>query len=97
MLTPRGLLTAASEVQFRFKGGFRSTFRVEVFDPPRRWRWVGRFLSVRVYYDHWFADADGRTRLMWIVDAEGSGASTLGRGFAAIYARLLDRAILNLQ
>lgn len=96
-LTPPGMLTAASDGQFRFKGGARSTFRVETFDPPRRWRWVGRFLSVRVHYDHWFADADGRTRLTWIVDAEGPGAATVGRVFGAIYARILDRAIPNLQ
>ena len=96
-LTPRGDLTAASEGQFRFKGGARSTFRIEAFDPPRRWRWVGRFLSVRVHYDHWFAEVDGRTRLMWIIDAEGPGAGTLGRIFGALYARLFDKAIQNLQ
>src|SRR5207249_1816080 len=64
-LNPAGMLTAASEGQFRLKGGALATFRVEEFDPPRRWRWVGPFLSVRVHYDHWFADADGRTRLTW--------------------------------
>jgi hypothetical protein len=96
-LNPAGMLTAASEGQFRLKGGALATFRVEEFDPPRRWRWVGPFLSVRVHYDHWFADADGRTRLTWIVDAEGPGAGTLGRVFGAIYARSLDKAIPNLQ
>jgi len=25
----------------------------------------------RIHYDHWFADADRRTRLTWIIDAEG--------------------------
>ena len=96
-LSPPGALTAASEGQFRLKGGARSTFRVEEFEPPRRWRWTGRFLSVRVHYDHWFAEELGRTRLTWIVDAEGTGAGTLGRVFGAIYARNLDRAIPHLQ
>lgn len=96
-LTPPGPLTDTSEGQLRLKGGARSTFRVEQFDPPQRWRWVGPFLSVRVHYDHWFADVDGRTRLTWIVDAEGPGAGTLGRIFGAVYAHNLDKAIPNLQ
>jgi ligand-binding SRPBCC domain-containing protein len=96
-LTPAGMLTAASEGQLHLKNGARSTFRMEEFDPPRRWQWVGPFLSVRVHYDHWFADVDGRTRLTWIVDADGLGAGTLGRVFGAIYARNLDKAIPNLQ
>lgn len=96
-LTPPGMLTETSEGQFRLKGGARSTFRVEDFDPPRRWRWVGRFLTARVHYDHLFADASDRTRLTWIVEAEGLGAGTLGRVFGAVYARNLDKAIPNLQ
>jgi Polyketide cyclase / dehydrase and lipid transport len=96
-LTPPGMLTGASEGQFRLKGGARSTFVVEEFDPPRRWRWAGRFLSARVHYDHLFEDVSGRARLTWIVEAEGFGARSLGRVFGAIYARNLDRAIPNLQ
>jgi Polyketide cyclase / dehydrase and lipid transport len=96
-LTPPGTLAGASEGQLRLKGGARSTFRMEQFDPPRRWRWAGRFLSVGVHYDHWFADADGRTRLTWIVWAEGPGARSLGRVFGSIYAHNLDKAIPNLQ
>jgi Polyketide cyclase / dehydrase and lipid transport len=96
-LTPPGPLTETSEGQFRLKGGARSTFRVEDFDPTRRWRWVGRFLTTRVHYDHLFEDDSGRARLTWIVEAEGPGAGTLGRVFGAIYARNLDRAIRNLQ
>jgi Polyketide cyclase / dehydrase and lipid transport len=96
-LTPPGMLTAASEGQLRLKGGVRSTFRMDQFDPPRRWRWVGQFLSVRVCYDHQFVDADGRARLTWIVWAEDPGARSLGRVFGAIYAHNLDKAIPNLQ
>jgi hypothetical protein len=96
-VTPPGLLTNASTGQLRLKGGARSTFRMEEFDPPRRWRWVGRFLSVRVHYDHLFAEADRRTRLTWVVEAEGPGSRTLGRVFGAVYARNLDKAIPNLQ
>ena len=96
-LAPPGALTDRSEGQFRLKGGIRSTFLVEEFDPPRRWQWVGRFLSVRVHYDHRFETVEPNTRLTWIVAAEGLGAATLGRVFGAIYARNLDKAIPNLQ
>lgn len=96
-LTPPGPLTETSEGQLRLKGGARSTFRVEDFDPPRRWRWVGKFLTTRVHYDHLFEDVSGRARLTWIVGAEGLGAGTLGRVFGAIYVRNLDKAIPNLQ
>ena len=96
-LTPPGMLTDTSEGQVRLKGGARSTFRVEEFDPPRRWRWVGRFLTVRVHYDHLFEDVSNGTRFTWVVQAEGLGAGTLGRIFGAIYARNLDKAIPNLQ
>ena len=96
-VSPPGMLSHTSHAQFRLKGGVRSTFRMEIFDPMRRWCCVGRFLSVRVHYDHWFADLTGRTRLTWIVTAEGPGAQTLGRVFGAIYTRYLDKAIPNRQ
>lgn len=96
-LAPPGALTATSQGEFRLKGGIRSTFRVEDFDYPRRWRWAGSFLTVRVHYDHLFDDGPRGARLTWIVAADGLGAGTVGRVFAAIYARNLDRAIPNLQ
>jgi hypothetical protein len=97
-LRPPGPLTETSEGSFRLAGGARSTFRMEVYDPPTRWQWVGRFLTVRVHYDHRFEPVEeGHTRLTWTVDAEGPGAGTLGRLFGAIYDRNLDRAIPNLQ
>jgi hypothetical protein len=97
-LRPAGPLTETSEGSFRLRGGARSTFRMEAYDPPECWQWAGRFLSVRVHYDHRFEPIDeGHTRLTWTVDTEGPGASTLGRLFGAIYNRSLDRAIPNLQ
>jgi hypothetical protein len=97
-LEPPGLLTELSAGAFRLAGGARSTFRMEIYDPPRRWQWVGRFLTVRVHYDHRFEPVnDERTRLVWTVAAEGPGSASLGRLFGAIYARNLDKAIPNLQ
>ena len=97
-LNPSGPLTDNSAGTFRLAGGARSTFRMEEYEPPRRWQWVGRFLTADVHYDHRFEPIDdGNTRLMWTVNADGPGESSLGRVFGAIYARNLDRAIPNLQ
>jgi len=97
-LDPSGPLTPTSAGAFRLAGGARSTFRMEIYDPPRRWQWVGRFLSIQVHYDHRFEPVDPEhTRLIWTVDAEGPGSATVGRLFGAIYARNLDKAIPNLQ
>ena len=97
-LEPPGSLTDASEGTFRLSAGARSTFRMEIYDPPKRWQWVGRFLTTKVHYDHRFEPMDpGHTQLTWTVAAEGLGSATLGRVFGAIYARNLDRAIPRLQ
>jgi hypothetical protein len=97
-LEPSGPLTETSAGAFRLVGGVRSTFRMELYEPPTRWQWVGRFLTTKVHYDHRFETVDSEhTRLIWTVAAEGPGSATLGRVFGAIYARNLDRAIPNLQ
>jgi Polyketide cyclase / dehydrase and lipid transport len=97
-LDPPGPLTDHSAGSFRLAGGARSTFRMERYEPPWRWQWVGRFLTADVHYDHRFEMIDDQhTRLVWTVTADGPGESSLGRVFGAIYARNLDRAIPNLQ
>jgi hypothetical protein len=97
-LTPAGLLTGDSAGAFRLAGGARSTFRMEDYEPPTRWLWVGRFLTAKVYYDHRFeAIDDAHTRLVWTVSADGPGERSLGGVFGTIYARNLDKAIPNLQ
>ena len=76
------------------RNGMTSTFRMTEWNPGRNWKWAGPFLWLRVHYDHRFDPIGPRaTRLTWTLDAEGPGASALGRVFAAVYARNLDRAI----
>jgi hypothetical protein len=97
-LEPTGALTDHSAGSFRLAGGARSTFRMEVYEPPTRWQWVGRFLTADVHYDHRFVPVDNEhKRLVWTVSADGLGEGSLGRVFGAIYARNLDKAIPNLQ
>jgi hypothetical protein len=97
-LDPPGRITDRSAGAFRLVGGARSTFRMEDYEPPTRWQWVGRFMTVDVHYDHRFeALDDAHTRLVWTVTADGRGETVLGRIFGAIYAHNLDKAIPNLQ
>jgi hypothetical protein len=97
-LDPPGPLTDHSAGSFRLAGGARATFRMEDYEPSTRWQWVGRFLTADVHYDHRFETIDdGHTRLVWTVTADGTGESSLGRVFGAIYARNLNKAIPNLQ
>ena len=93
-VTPPGDVGPGSSGVIRLRNGIKSTFRMQEFRPGKNWKWAGPFLWLTVHYDHQF-DAVGpdRTRLTWVVDAEGFGASVFGRLFAAVYSRNLDKAI----
>ncbi len=94
---PRGSLTVESQGRIRLANGLKSTFRMVEFKPKRSWRWIGPFLWLTIIYDHQFhATAPDCTTLRWVVAADGIGASTVGRVFAAIYNRNLDHAIPRL-
>jgi hypothetical protein len=72
-------------------------FRMTEFDLPRNWKWASPFLWLTVIYDHQFEALDAaHTRLTWVIEAQGFGASVLGPLFARIYRRHLDRAIPRL-
>jgi hypothetical protein len=93
-LIPAGELGPDSSGCIHLRNGIRSTFRMQEFNAGRNWKWAGPFLWLTVHYDHRFEAVDPRhTRLVWVVDAEGVGASIFGRLFAAVYARNLDKAI----
>ena len=57
----------------------------------------GRFLWLELGYDHTIEPTDDGTRITFAVDGDGVGIASLGRLFAHIYARNLDRAIPRLQ
>jgi hypothetical protein len=93
-LEPPGDLAPTSTGVIHLVNGMKPAFRVTEFNLGRNWKWVGPFLWVTVIYDHQFVAIDGdHTRLIWVVEAEGFGASTLGRLFAKVYRRDLDKAI----
>jgi hypothetical protein len=94
---PPGALTPSTVGVIRLSNGIRSRFQMTELDPPRSWTWEGGFLWLKVRYVHAF-DALGpeRTRIRFDVHLGGLGHATLGRLFACIYARNLDKAIPNL-
>jgi hypothetical protein len=93
-LHPPGELGSQSTGIIHLTNGMKPAFRMTEFNPPQNWKWVGPFLWATVIYDHQFEalDAD-HTKLIWIVEAKGFGASLLGRLFAKIYRRNLEKAI----
>jgi len=96
-LQPPGELGAHSTGVIHLAGGIKSAFRMTEFNPPHNWKWVGPILWATVAYDHRFEALDAEhTRLIWTVEAEGFGVSVVGRIFATIYGRNLEKAIPRL-
>jgi hypothetical protein len=93
-LHPPGEVGPQSSGVIHLTNGMKPVFRVTEFDPPGNWKWVGGFLWCTVTYDHQFEPLDAdHTKLIFIVEAKGFCASVLGRLFAWIYRRNLERAI----
>ena len=93
-LQPPGELGPQSTGVIHLSNGMKPAFRVTEFNPPRNWKWVGPFLWATVIYDHRFEALDAEhTKLIWVVEAKGFSASILGRLFAKIYRRNLEKAI----
>ena len=96
-IEPADGLRLGSRGRIRLRNGMQSKFVVVEFNPGSNWKWVGPFLWLNVHYDHRFEQvAAGRTKLTWVVGAEGPGVGTLGRLFARIYRRSMDKAIPRL-
>jgi len=93
-LQPPGDLGPESTGVIHLTNGMKPVFRVTEFNPPRNWKWIGAFLWLTVIYDHRFEPLDGgHTKLIFILEAKGLGASILGKLFAWIYSRNLEKAI----
>lgn len=96
-LHPKGELTRDTVGRFRLANGIKSDFQMVEINQLRNWKWVGPFLWLVVQYDHRFERVDERrTKLTWLVSADGFGVSVFGRLFAGIYNRNLDKAIPRL-
>jgi len=92
--SPAGALARETKGLIRLSNGFKSTFAMTEFNPPRNWKWVGPFLGARIHYDHVFeAVSANETRIRFTLDAEGWTVPLVGWLFGAIYRRNLNRAI----
>lgn len=93
-LHPPGELGSQSTGVIHLTNGIRPAFRMTEFNPPQNWTWVSPFLWFAVIYDHQFEALDaGHTKLIFVVAAQGFGASLIGRLFAKVYRRSLEKAI----
>lgn len=92
-LEPAGPLGPQSRGVFVLKPGIPTRFAMTDWDPPRRWKWRGRFLWLDIGYDHRFEPVASGTRIVLEVDGAGFALGTLGKLFALAYARNLDRAL----
>jgi len=96
-VTPPGMIGPTSVGSLSFQPLGRSAFRISAFEERLHWEWVGKVLWLTIHYDHRFATNGDGTTMTWTVSEEGSRRSALGRLFASVYGRLVDRAIPRLQ
>jgi hypothetical protein len=93
-MQPPGELGLNSTGLIHVSNGAKCGWTVTEFNPYDNWKWVSGFLWLTVHYDHRFEKLDAtRTKLTWIVEAKGFCVSIIGRLFAKIYSKNLDRAI----
>ena len=94
VLQPPGELGSKTTGIIHLSNGVKSVFTVTEFNPYRNWKWMGGFLWLTVDYSHRFEELNARqTKLTWTVEGAGFGVSVIGRLFAKIYSKNLDRAI----
>jgi hypothetical protein len=91
---PPGELALKSTGRMVLTNGLKPAWKVTEFNRPRNWKWIGGFLWLMVYYDHRFeALSPTQTKITFELEAKGLATSILGRLFAKIYSKTLDRAI----
>jgi Polyketide cyclase / dehydrase and lipid transport len=93
-LQPAGEFGLKSTGRMFLTNGLKPAWKVTAFNPCRNWIWVGDFLWLTIYYDHRFEELNPtQTKITFALEASGFGKSVLGRLFAKIYSKTLDRAI----
>jgi hypothetical protein len=93
-MQPPGELGLGSTGYMVLTNGLKPAWKVTEFDPYRNWKWIGGFLWLTVFYDHRFeALRPTQTNITFLLEAQGFGRSLIGRLFAKVYSKTLDRAI----
>ena len=96
---PPGELLSSTVAVFHLANGIKAHFAVTEFVPKSHWKWSSKFLGLTVHYDHRFESInDGRTKVQFIIEARdvGFGKFVIGKLYASIYSKNLDKAIPNL-
>ena len=94
---PAGEIGLGSTGRMRLTNGLKAAWKVTEFDLHRNWKWVGGLFWLTIYYDHRFeALSPMQTKIIFLLEAQGFGRSLIGRLFAKIYSKTLDRAIFLL-
>lgn len=96
-VTPPGPVGPSSAATLRLTNFTSARVAVTEFEDRRRFRWEGSFLWLDLGYDHVVETLGRGSRITFSVDGRGRGINSLGRLFARLYARNLDRAIPRLQ
>ena len=80
-LQPPGEVGPNPTGRLTLSNGVKSTLTMVEFNRHRNWKWVGRFLWLKVYFDNRFEELNStQTELTWIVEARGLSVA-LFRGF----------------
>ena len=97
-LEPPGEICPSTVGILHLRNGIKARFVMTEFVPKSHWKWISKFLWLPVHYDHRFEPINGRTKIQFIVEATGLnfGRWVLGKLYAALYSKTLDRAIPNL-
>lgn len=94
-----GELSPSTVGTLHLTNGLKARFAMTEFVPNSHWKWASNFLWLRIYYDHRFEPIeDDRTKMQFIIEARdlGFGKFVLAKLYAAIYHKILDKAIVNL-
>jgi hypothetical protein len=96
-LQPAGGLGLGSTGRMLLTNGMKPSWKVTEFNLYRNSIWIGDFLWLTIYYDHRFEKLNAtQTKITFALEASGFGMSILGRLFAKVYSKTLDRAIASL-
>jgi len=98
---PPGELGPGSTGRLNLNNGIKSgwpgssaSFTVTEFNPYHNWKWVAPLLWLTCHYDHLFEELNPtQTKITFVIEGQGFGNSVIGRLFAKIYSKDLDRAI----
>ena len=85
--------TMGAPARLRLKNGTAARVTTTRLEPGRSFYWEGKLAWMDLGYDH-VVESDGSgSKVTFVLEGGGFGVGSLGRVFAAIYARNLDRAI----